>query len=193
MDKMGRKPRICVHIEDAIYYVTAQVDNAPEIFKDDQDYRTYEELLEKYKAQHGFQLFSYVLMPDRLHLLVALPEGVTISQVMHSLNSSYIRYFNRRYNRKGHLLAERFGLVVAEKRSNLLPLSAHIHLSPCRENLAKTPQDYAYSSYQQCVKGTSLEGKEIIEMLINCNDVLTQILPMIKCEDCGYSKKTTKH
>lgn len=168
---MGREPRICVHIEGAIYYVTARVDSAPEIFKDDEDYKAYEELLDKYKAQYGFQLFSYVLMPSHLHILVALPEGVTISQIMHSLNSSYIKYFNRRYGRKGHLLTERFDLIVAEKQSNLLSLSAYIHLNPCRQGLVKAPQDYAHSSYRHCMEGAlQNEGRELIEILSQTTD-----------------------
>jgi len=168
---MGRIPRINVHIEDALFFVTSQGDNVGEIFKDDKDYKTYEGSLDKYRDQYGFKLFSYVLMPERLHLLIELPEDVTISQVMHAINSFYIKYFNNRHDRKGHLLKERFDLIVVEKKSNLLPLSAYIHLSPCRHGLVKVPQDYAYSSYRYCIEGTSQnEGRELIELLSQTKD-----------------------
>ena len=182
---MGRTARICVHIDDALYYVTSQGEgNNSEIFKDDEDYRTYEGLLRKYKEQYDFRLFSYLLLPNHLHLLIELKEGITISQIMHALNSSYIKYFNRRYNRKGHLLQERFKLVVVEKKPNLLPLTAYIHLHPCRKGLVKAPKDYAYSSYGNYTDDTpQIPGISIKDEAGEVMGLLAQTTDCRKYED----------
>ena len=90
---------------------------------------------------------------------------------MHAINSSYIKYFNARYDRKGHLLKERFDLIVVEKKSNLLPLSAYIHLSPCRFGLVKEAKDHSYSNYHDCLgEVLSNEGKELIDLLSGTTD-----------------------
>lgn len=141
---MTRIPR--THIEGAVYYVTSRGDNNRDLFKDEADYRAYLDLLKKYKEQYGFKLFSFVLMPNHLHLLIELKEGITISDIMHDLNANYTKYFNSRYQRKGHLFQERYKMVVAEKAAYLLYITAYIHLNPKLLNLVVEPKDYGYSS-----------------------------------------------
>lgn len=136
-----------VHIEGALYYVTSRGDHNEDIFRDEGDYKQYLELLKKYKEQYGFKLFTFVLMPNHLHLLVELKEGLTISDIMHDLNSNYTKYFNRRYERKGHLFQERYKMALVEKESYLLYLTAYIHLNPLNLRLVENLADYPNSSY----------------------------------------------
>ena len=142
---MERIPRI--HIEGAVYYITSRGDNEKVIFKDAEDSRTYLELLKRYKEQFGFKLFSFILLPNHVHLLIEPKEGCTISQIMHSQNSNYTKYFNSRYGRKGHLLQERPKITILEKKSYLLGVSAYIHKNPSSLGLADAPGDYELSSY----------------------------------------------
>ena len=165
---MPRIPR--VEIKDALYYVTSRGDNDQNIFKDEEDYQVYTSLLKKYKEQYGFKLFSYMLLPKYLHLLIEFTKEVMISEVMHDLNSSYIKYFNGKYERKGHLFQERFKLTLIEKESYLLYISAHIHYGPCRLNLCKEPAEYEYSSYPSYMQTASSidlseEVKEILDLI----------------------------
>lgn len=87
----------------------------------------YLDLLTKYKEQHKFKLFSYYLLPDRLHLLIETGNDATISDIMHDLNSLYTKYFNGRYERKGHLFESRFKSVLVEKVNHLLQMTRFIH------------------------------------------------------------------
>jgi REP element-mobilizing transposase RayT len=142
---MIKLPR--THIEGAVYYVTSRGDNDEGIFKDEADYQSYLELVRKYKEQYGFKLFAYCLLPNHLHLLIELKEGLTISNIMHDLNANYTKYFNSRYARKGHLFQERYKIVLAEKKLYLLALSAYIHNNPLKLDMAQDLRDYTYSSY----------------------------------------------
>lgn len=137
---MPRLPRI--NLEGAIYYVTSKSAQNQELFKDKADYKMYLELLAKYKAEHKFKLFSYCLLPDRLHLLIETSDDATISEIMHDLNSIYTKYFNGRYQQKGHLFEARFNSVLVEKAEYLLKMTRHIHEMP-GDNF----KDYPYSSY----------------------------------------------
>jgi REP element-mobilizing transposase RayT len=150
--KMPRPPRIS--LEDALYYITNRCIYNQDIFKDQADYSAYFELLKKYKEQYGFKLYAYALMPNHFHLLLELPSQKEesfkggISEIMHGLNSSYTKYFNGKYGRKGHLFRDRFRTALVEKASYLLKLTAYIHLNPQKLNLVFSAKDYAYSSYQ---------------------------------------------
>jgi len=143
---MTKIPR--THIEGAVYYVTSRGDNEEGIFKDNEDYQKYLELLKKYKEQYGFKLFAFVLMPNHLHLLMGLKEGLTISDIMHDLNANYTKHFNGKYQRKGHLFQERYKMNLLEKAPYLLSyMVAYMHLNPKMLGLVSDTGDYMYSSF----------------------------------------------
>lgn len=142
---MARLPR--VYIEGILCYVTSKAGHSQNIFIETSDYKEYISLIDKYKIQYGFKLFSYVLLPSHLHLLIELRNNIGISNIMHDINSLYTKIFNSRYNRKGHLFQERFKATFAEKESYLLPLIRHVLLNPQSLGIVKEPRDYAYSSY----------------------------------------------
>jgi len=140
-----RMPRIS--IQNALYYVTSRGDNEENIFKDAADYNTYLDLIKKCKAQFGFKLFAYCLLPNHLHILIELKENSSISQIMHNLNSSYTKYFNKKNARQGHLLQERYKLILMEKTPYLADTTAYIHLNPQTIMPDKGYENYPYSSY----------------------------------------------
>lgn len=143
---MPRIPR--VYIENSVYYITCNGLQNQVIFKDARDYEMYFGLLRKYKDQYGVKLYAYILMQDHLHLLLEVDNKSSVSTMMHGLTSSYTKYFNGRYDRKGHLFRERFKAVVVEKDAQiLLNLTAYIHLNSNRLNLAMQGAEYPYSSY----------------------------------------------
>ena len=146
---MPRLPR--VYVEGILYYVTSQSGHNETLFVDAADYQNYISLIDTYKKQYGFKLFSYTLMPTHLHLLIELRHNIPISTIMHDLNSLYTKNFNSRYGKKGHLFQERFKAVLTEKEPYLLPLTRYIHLHPKREKLVDDPKDYLYSSHQQFI------------------------------------------
>lgn len=143
---MPRLPR--VYIEGSLYYITCRGAYNQVIFKENEDYEMYFGLLKKYKEQYGVKLYAYALMQTHLHLLLEVDEKTSISSVMHDLTSAYTKYFNNRYQRKGHLFRERYKAAIVEKEPQvLLNLTAYIHLNPKKLNLAITAQTYPYSSY----------------------------------------------
>jgi putative transposase len=142
---MGRMPRI--YIEGALLYLTSRGDHNQDIFRDSEDYAAYLALIKRYKQQYDFKLFSFVLLPNHIHLLIEPKLQTSVSDIMHDLNSNYTKYFNGRYNRKGHLFQERYKMKLLEKGQYLLTATAHIHLNPVPLALADNIEGYKYSSY----------------------------------------------
>ena len=142
---MGRMPRI--QIEGAIYYLMPAGNYDDPIFKDTEDYDLYMELLARYKNKHNFQLFAFCLAPNSINLLIEPSNSATISQIMHDLNPSYTKYFNRKYKREGHLFRERYRIVLIEKAPNILNMTAYIHLKPKLLHLTDDISNYKYTSF----------------------------------------------
>jgi REP element-mobilizing transposase RayT len=127
--------------------VTSRALEGTALFKDARDYETYLALLKAYQERFGFKLFAFVLLPDHLHLCLELPNGITISAIMHALNSRYTKYVTKRYGRIGHLLQDRFKLTVIEKAPSLLRVTGYLHTHPLLSRVADGLGGYRWSSY----------------------------------------------
>jgi REP element-mobilizing transposase RayT len=141
---MPRVPRI--YLEGALYYVTSRGLQGQNIFSDKEDYLMYEELLSKYKSLHGFKLFAFILLPAHIHLLVETKPETTLSEIMHNITSAYIKYYNKKYSRQGHLFRGRFRAIPIEKETYLLKLTRYMHLNPGQLKLVDEAGQYPYSS-----------------------------------------------
>ncbi len=165
------------YIEGGVYYITSRGDNNEEIFKDREDSQAYIKLIKKYKEHYGFKLFAFILMSNHLHLLVELKEGLSISNILHDLHSSYTKYFNAKYQRKGHVFQERCKMVIAETDSYLLMLTAYIHLNPKALGSKERFSDYPYGSFRifAGLNSLELEGLDLKDEVSEINKKLAAI------------------
>ena len=148
---MPREPRI--YTEKALYLVTAKGDEDRHLFNDPRDFNEYLKSLSGYKREYGFRLFAFALLPKRLCLLIELKNNVTVSTIMHNLNSKCTKTYNGRYGKKGHLFQSRSKSVLIEKDDYLLRLTRYIHLLPKDSGVAEDSAEYPYSSYSSYISG----------------------------------------
>ena len=97
---MPRHPR--VHASGLLYHVMARGNNGQDIFFEVKDYEVFLEQLREARRRYPFYLYAYVLMPNHFHLLLEVMELPT-ARIMQSLLTGYVRRFNRKHRRKGHL------------------------------------------------------------------------------------------
>jgi REP element-mobilizing transposase RayT len=152
-----------------IYHVMAKSISEFNLFQDDDDKEYYLDLLKRYKEKFKCKVYGYCLMTNHAHMQFD-PCGFDISKFMHCLNLAYVRYINIKYNRKGHLFAERFqSKIITDMCYNLL-VSAYIHNNPSaiaeyRENA----HEYPYSS-MGIYTGKQLDTRNLIdtEFILSC-------------------------
>jgi len=140
-------PRIArVKSDDSIFHIMCKSISEVTLFKDDEDKIKYLFFIKKYKALYNFKLYGYCLMDNHSHLMVDA-NGSDISKVMHDINFSYAMYFNRKYERGGHLFRDRFKSKVVTSERYLKTLSLYIHNNPTDIGEYKNcPEKYAFSS-----------------------------------------------
>ena len=117
---MPRLPR--VHLTGILYYVTQQGTQDRPLFRDQEDYQTYLDLLCQYKTKHEFKLFAFAFNPEKIHLIVEPFGKTTISEIMRDLASRYSKYCNGRHGSMGSLFKGRFHTIMAEKETLLIKL-----------------------------------------------------------------------
>ena len=89
---------------------------------------------------------AYVVMSTHYHLLLRLKKA-TLSSGFMRLNLRYARYYNQRYELRGHVFDRRFQTRVVEGPADELETARYIALNPTRANMCRLPEDYAWSSY----------------------------------------------
>ena len=122
--------------EGAIYHVMARSITEFDLFPDDTDKEHFLDILKTLKEKLHFMVYCYCLMTNHYHIIID-SLGYDISKIMKSLNQRYVKYINRVYKRRGHLLAERFNSKIVDSDEYLLTVSAYIH------NNSKDIPDYA--------------------------------------------------
>jgi putative transposase len=133
---------------DGIYHITERGNEKKDIFNDDADRIKFLEILGRNKGKYGYKVYAYCLMNNHIHLLIS-SNGSDISQVMKSINVSYVIYFNRKYNRCGHLFQDRFKSEYIDSDEYLLEVSRYIHLNPVRAGIVTIEKldSYLWNSF----------------------------------------------
>ncbi|NLJ77471.1 MAG: transposase [Peptococcaceae bacterium] len=140
---MARCPR--EESSSGIYHIMLRGINRQDIFIDDADRRRFLETIWHYKPISQFALYGYCLMDNHIHLL--LKEGAEpISLVVKRISSSFVYWYNRKYERSGHLFQGRFKSEVVESEGYFLTVLRYIHQNPVPANLAKNILEYKWSS-----------------------------------------------
>ena len=126
-------------------------------------------------------LLAYILMPNHFHfILKQLDQKRGISEFVRCLGTAYAMYFNRKYNRVGSLFQGRFKAREVDRDADLLHLSRYIHINASEAGLARTPEEYPWSSYPIYI------GKKY-DNLVNTKPIL-ELLPEPKIAE--YQKFT---
>jgi REP element-mobilizing transposase RayT len=108
---------------------------------------------------------AYCLMPNHFHILITLDEFGDVSKFMQKVNTAYVMYYNKKYNRTGSLFEGKFKSEYIDNDRYLKYIFSYIHLNPIKllqadwkekgikdiKNTLVWLQKYPYSSYQSYV------------------------------------------
>ncbi len=134
--------------ETGIYHVMFRGVNREPIFTDDEDNWKFINILKKYKEISGFELYAYCLMGNHLHLLIK--EGKEdLAQCFKRIAGKYVYWFNAKYQRSGHLFQDRFRSEPVEDDAYFMTVLRYIHQNPVKAGIARTVEEYPWSSYQE--------------------------------------------
>lgn len=111
-------------------------------------------------------MLGYVLMPNHYHFLLRQEAEGGISEFVGLLQNSYTRYFNTKFARVGPLFQGPFKAVEITTDAQLYQVSKYIHLNPVEAGLAKSVDDYPWSSWHEYAgKAKSLVGLDVKKLL----------------------------
>lgn len=128
-----------------IYHIMVRGVNRQIIFRRPRDKFKFLQTLSHYKEQCGFNIFSYCLMDNHVHLLIK-ENREPISKCMHRINTSYAIWFNQTYDRYGSLFQGRYRSEAVYTPSQILSVSRYIHQNPMNAGLSNSIYDSKWTS-----------------------------------------------
>ncbi|HCC59626.1 MAG: hypothetical protein A2402_03265 [Candidatus Staskawiczbacteria bacterium RIFOXYC1_FULL_37_43] len=113
------------------------------------------------------KVLAFCFMPNHVHLLTKQIKDGGISKFMQKVGGGYGGYFNRKYQRKGHVFQNEFKSVHVDTDNQLIATASYIFTNPIAliepswkekgiqkhsvKEVSKFLEDYKWSSYQDCI------------------------------------------
>ena len=142
--------------------------NKQDIFLDNQDKEKFMKEIRNTKEKYYYELYAYVIMPNHVHMQICDKEE-NISSIMNSLQTRYVNYFNKKYERVGHLFQNRYLHKIIEDDNYFSNNIRYIHRNPEKACIAKQ-EEYKWSSYNQYINNdNSLVDINVFLNLLDTN------------------------
>jgi len=137
-------------VRDGIYHVIQRAPGDELLFKDNDDRYIFLRMMKNILPELNIDILAYALMPNHLHILLKIKE-LNLSKCMKQLFERYAAYFNKKYNRKGHVFYGVYRAVYCENLFAILVVSLYIHLNAFKANLVSNPFEYEWHSLNQYI------------------------------------------
>ncbi|NLE07599.1 MAG: hypothetical protein GX627_03250 [Parcubacteria group bacterium] len=113
------------------------------------------------------ELMAFVIIPNGFHLLVKNKKDDILSVYMHRVLTAYGKYFNAKYNKKGHVFDGPFKAKRVKDGDQLLRLSALIHKDPNNiEEWRNNYDKYPWSSFQDYISSNRWDDLISIDLIL---------------------------
>ncbi len=144
-------PRIARGLADGyIYHVLNRGNGKQIVFRKDQDYRVFLDLMREAKERYpGVKLFAYCLMANHFHLVLQPEQGNELSKWMQWLMTSHVRRYHQHYETSGHVWQGRFKSFIVQDDDHLLTVLRYVEGNPVRAGLVDSAGDWRWSSHRE--------------------------------------------
>ena len=153
---MSRQGRI--QSGTGVYHVMMRGINRQQIFESEEDNKHMLYVLSNLQLQYSpdgtplpsptCTIYAYCLMGNHFHLLIQ-ERAWTISEIIKSLASSCVYYFNKQHQRIGHLFQDRFKSEPVNDMTYFITLLRYIHQNPVKAGIVSDAKDYPWSSWRE--------------------------------------------
>ena len=134
------------------------------LFEAPEDYRYYLKILEKFSQETGVIVCAYCLMENHTHLLL-YDRNEKIPELMKKIGISYSYYFNKKYERVGHVYQDRYHSEPVENEARLKVVIRYILNNPVKAGICSAKR-YEWSSYRCFGNRSSFVDMSIMESML---------------------------
>lgn len=184
---MSRIPRRHLKSITKTYHILLRGINKQDIFLDNVDKSKFFRELKRAKEEFGFKIDAYAIMNNHVHLVI-YDENDNLSEIIHKIATKYGLYFNKKYDRVGHVFQNRYKSICVETEGYLKNLIRYVIRNPQKDGICPMHQ-YNWSSYREFVYKENITDVEFILKLFaeNRECAINQFLEFCNAMEDKYS------
>ncbi len=183
---MSRKPRIIS--SSGIYHIILRSINQQQLFEEDEDFKKFLYVMSEVQIKYPFELYAYCLMGNHVHLLMANLTS-PLKTIFQSIGARFVAWYNKKYERFGHLFQERFISKPVESEAYFLSVLQYIQENPVRAGICAYPSNYPWSSCQAYYGAKNrLVTKEPAIRIAGSSELLQQYFHHHSCDSHSATK-----
>ena len=101
-------------------------------------------VLRSYVAARRFRLHDFVVMPDHLHLLVTVGDGMTVERAMQLVKGGFSYRLKKECGYLGEVWQRGFSETRVECRQSFIKHREYIAANPVKGGLVERPEEFPY-------------------------------------------------
>ncbi|NUO19349.1 transposase [bacterium] len=130
------------HQTDQTFFVTSVIEEREPIFRNDEHAQRFIDALQHFRKTEEIKLYGFVVMPDHVHFVCRVVNGMTISSLVRRIKTFTSR--DQLFHwQKG------YWTVVISRKEMLIEKLNYMHANPIRAKLVEDLKDYKWSSWQE--------------------------------------------
>jgi putative transposase len=102
------------------------------------------DVLRSLVAEHKFQLHDFVIMPDHLHMLLAVENGMSIEKAMQLVKGRFSFRLKKETGYLGEVWQRGFSEVQVLGKESYEKHRTYIAMNPVKTGLVESPEQYPY-------------------------------------------------
>ncbi len=142
-----------------IYHCINRAVGRQTIFKEDKDYRLFENTLQEVVDVTGMRILAYSIMPNHFHLVLYPESDGDLSEFMKRLTGAHTQRYRvaTRTVGEGPLYQGRYKSFIIQDDSHLFTVLRYVERNPLTAGLVKEPLSWKYGSVYRRYNGTEKE------------------------------------
>ncbi|HVP75102.1 MAG TPA: transposase [Gaiellaceae bacterium] len=142
---MGRANR--EQDRETLFHVVSRGNNGERIVRDAVDTASFRAELDRVSVKYEWEVWAWCLLSNHFHLVLRTPK-LGLSEGMQELNGNHARRMNRRHDRTGHLVRNRFFSVALETEAHAVAAILYVARNPVKAGLCASPAAWRDGGYR---------------------------------------------
>jgi len=127
-----------------VFFATTKTSMGRRLLQSERNAGLLIDVMRSLVAEHKFKLHDFVVMPDHLHVLLTVEDGMTIEKAMQLIKGRFSRRLTQEFGYLGEVWQRGFTEMQVLNRESFLQHRTYIAMNPVKAGLADSPDHYPY-------------------------------------------------
>jgi len=142
-------------LEGNTYHLVNRCLNKEFLFRFAKDRSEYCRWLTEGVKRFKVPIYAYCVTSNHVHLVVRASSTESVAELMHLVDGTIGRNYNRRKDRTGPFWNDQYSCVAVESGRHLLSCLVYVHLNMVRAGVVGTPEEWKWCGHSELIFGKS--------------------------------------